>query len=134
VCAERPSQTGLVDYERFCGLAREAEEGRVEAWDVEVEDLRRWLDEGRAVTLLDVRTPEEWEIAHLPGSRLLPLHELPARLGELDREGRIVAFCHYGPRSTEATRLLRAHGYDAVNLAGGIDAWSERVDPTVPRY
>jgi adenylyltransferase/sulfurtransferase len=132
VCSARPTQTGLVDYDELCGTAEPApaEDG----WEIEVEELRRWRDEDRPVTVLDVRTRQEWEIARLPGSRLIPLAELPGRLAELDPATPVVALCHFGPRSAEATRLLREHGFRALNLTGGLDAWSERVDPAVPRY
>lgn len=146
VCSEQPTQTGLIDYERFCGVVEEGEaEGAVgeEAagdgdelpFDIDPETLARWLDEGRELTLLDVRTPPEHAIARLPGSRLVPIQELSRRWQELaDAPVPVVAYCHHGPRSAQATELLRRHGIPTVNLAGGIDAWSERVDPSVPRY
>jgi sulfur-carrier protein adenylyltransferase/sulfurtransferase len=152
VCSANPTLTELIDYEAFCGLA--AGEGAAEgaaanggeadgadAYEdedvVEIvpETLARWLAEGRPVTLLDVRTPQEHAIARLPGSHLVPVQELASRWGELaDAPGRVVAYCHFGPRSEHATLFLRRHGIPAINLAGGIDAWSERVDPAVPRY
>ena len=132
MCSAHPTQTELIDYEQFCGIGDEPALG--EGWEIEVEDLARMRGEGRGVTLLDVRTPEEWEIARIDGARLIPLHELPDRLGELDTAERIVVTCHYGPRSLRATQILREMGYQAINLAGGIDAWSERIDPSVPRY
>jgi sulfur-carrier protein adenylyltransferase/sulfurtransferase len=145
VCSENPTQTGLIDYERFCGLAGEGEGdaaageevGEADAlpFDVDPQTLARWLAEGRELTLLDVRTPEEHAIARLPGSRLVPVQELARRWQELaDAPTPVVAYCHFGPRSEHATRFLRRHGVPAVNLAGGIDEWSERVDPNVPRY
>jgi adenylyltransferase/sulfurtransferase len=149
VCSENPTQTGLIDYEAFCGVEAAGEEageaaaggGEDGAYEdeevVEIgpETLARWLDEGRKVTLLDVRTREEHAIARLPGSRLVPVQELAGRWGELaGAHGRVVAYCHFGPRSEHATLFLRRQGIPAINLAGGIDAWSERVDPEVPRY
>jgi adenylyltransferase/sulfurtransferase len=144
VCSEQPTQTGLIDYEAFCGAgedgaAEAAAEGDGEAgedpFEIGPETLARWLAEGRELTLLDVRTPEEHAIARLPSSRLVPVQDLAHRWRELaDAPAPLVAYCHFGPRSEQATRFLRRHGLRAVNLAGGIDAWSERVDPTVPRY
>lgn len=105
------------------------------AFDVEPREVEAWLRAGRRLVLLDVRTPEEHALSRLAGSRLVPLAALPARLGELDARDEIVAYCHYGPRSAYATQLLRGNGFARVwNLAGGIDAWSVDVDPTVPRY
>ncbi|HEY6220695.1 MAG TPA: rhodanese-like domain-containing protein, partial [Gemmatimonadaceae bacterium] len=103
--------------------------------EVEVADLRRWRDEGRDVQLLDVRQPVEHSIASIEGARLIPMNELPARVGELDPARPIVAFCHHGGRSLRATQWLRAQGFErAASLAGGIDAWSVEADPDVPRY
>jgi adenylyltransferase/sulfurtransferase len=147
VCSENPTQTGLIDYEAFCGVTAEGAAGERAAeeevagdgdalpFDIDPETLARWLAEGRELTLLDVRTPPEHSIARLPGSRLVPLHELARRWQELaDAPRPVVAYCHHGPRSAEATAFLRRHGIPTVNLAGGIDAWSERVDSSVPRY
>jgi adenylyltransferase/sulfurtransferase len=137
VCSERPSQTGLIDYEQFCGLPVGGEErsGTVDGVDIDVRTLRRWLGEGRAVTVLDVRNPPEYEICRLEGARLIPLRELPDRLGELAAAETVVVYCHFGPRSTRAVEFLRGMGFErAYNLAGGIDAWSVEIDPSLPRY
>lgn len=159
VCSEHPTQRELIDYEAFCGLdgseegASFAEEGAEEGaedgsedegelpFQIGVRELDRWLDDDRNVTLLDVRTPMEADICRLEGSVLIPLHELPRRVQEVEREagsdgdGRVVvAYCHHGFRSAQAVQLLRSRGIDAVNLGGGIDAWSVEVDPSVPRY
>ncbi|MGD2113765.1 MAG: molybdopterin-synthase adenylyltransferase MoeB [Acidobacteriota bacterium] len=157
VCSERPTQTGLIDYEAFCGLGEEEREDPAEdaaeelPFQIGVRELDRWLEEDRNVTLLDVRTPMEADICRLDGSILIPLHELPERLDEIgrpfqadradgdgggDRDGGrvIVAYCHHGFRSAQAVQLLRSHGVKAVNLGGGIDAWSVEVDPSLARY
>ena len=139
ICSEHPTQHELIDYEQFCGIGPEE---TVEAgWEISVEELKQRLDElaggdeGRPITLLDVRNPQEWEIASLPGAKLIPLHELQDRLGELDTAATLAVFCHHGPRSMRAVHLLRQMGFArAVNVAGGIDAWSRRVDPSVPEY
>jgi len=132
VCSENPTQTELIDYQEFCGMGEEPILD-LEGWEIEVEELERLRADGD-VTLLDVRSPEEYQIARIEDSRLIPLHELADRLGELDTAERLVVYCHHGPRSLRATQLLREMGYEAVNLAGGINAWSERIDPAVPRY
>jgi adenylyltransferase/sulfurtransferase len=133
VCSEHPTQTELIDYDQFCGVGEEPVLA-AEGWEIEVEELAELRSNRREVTLLDVRTPEEHAIARIEGAKLIPLHELPDRLGELDTSESIVVHCHHGPRSLRATQILREMGYQAVNLRGGINAWSERVDPSVPRY
>src|SRR5262245_43618244 len=102
---------------------------------ISVEDLSARLRAGEKVHLLDVRLPWEHELARLPGSQLIPLQELPARLGELEAEGPIVVYCHHGIRSLSGAAILEQAGLkDVASLAGGIDAWSLRIDPAVPRY
>ena len=151
VCSAQPTQRGLVDYPELCGEggtavngARNAKEAQVgeasfdgpwEDLEVEVANLRRWRDEGRDVQLLDVRQPVEHSIARIEGALLIPMPELPARVGELDPERPVVVHCHHGPRSLRAAEWLRSQGFArAASLAGGIDAWSVEVDPDVPRY
>ena len=103
--------------------------------EISVEELKRWLDDEREVTLIDVREPHEHQICRLDGARLIPIRELPHRLDELPDQRDIVVHCHHGPRSAHAVAYLRQQGLPRVtNLAGGIDAWSLRVDPSVPRY
>jgi molybdopterin/thiamine biosynthesis adenylyltransferase/rhodanese-related sulfurtransferase/molybdopterin converting factor small subunit len=134
ICSENPTQHELIDYEQFCGIGP-PEEATVEGFDISVQELKRRMDEGRPLTLLDVRNPQEYEIARIPGAVLIPLHELQDRLGELDTAASLVVHCHHGPRSTQAVHFLRRMGFSrAVNLAGGIDAWSLDVDPSVPQY
>jgi adenylyltransferase/sulfurtransferase len=135
VCSDHPTQKGLIDYEQFCGITPEPEGSVEDDFEIEVTDLKKWLDEGRPVTVLDVRNPEEYAIARIEGSKLIPLHELKDRLGELDPAATIVAHCHHGMRSARAVQFLRQMGFDrSINLAGGIDAWSDEVDSSVPRY
>ena len=134
ICSDHPTQHELIDYEQFCGI--HPEEERVEqAFEISAPELKSWLEEGRPVTVLDVRNPPEWEISRIEGAMLIPLSELQDRLGELDPADTIVAHCHHGMRSARAVNLLRQMGFArAINLAGGIDAWSQMVDPTIPRY
>jgi len=133
VCSDHPTQKGLIDYDQFCGVTG-PEEVEVD-FEMSAPELKAWLDEGRPVTLLDVRNPPEYEIGRIEGSKLIPLPELRDRLGELDPAATIVAHCHHGARSAQAVGLLRQMGFSrAINLAGGIDSWSTQVDPAVPRY
>lgn len=98
------------------------------------EELKLLLDSGSSV-LLDVRMPEELEIASLPGAVNIPLNELPARMSELNPAASIVVLCHHGVRSEMAGRLLERNGFaDVSHLSGGIDAWSQDIDPQIPRY
>jgi len=134
VCGVQPSVTGLIDYEGFCGVPA-AEEATLQ--EVSAAEVQAARERGDELLLLDVREPSEWETARIEGAQLLPLGELEARLSELDdwRERRVVIHCHHGGRSAHACGVLQAAGFgDVANLAGGIEAWSLTVDPTVPRY
>jgi sulfur-carrier protein adenylyltransferase/sulfurtransferase len=130
VCSPNPELTHLIDYVEFCGVQSEPDVASV----MPVE-LSKEIKNGKKVMLLDVREPHEWEIAHLKGSKLIPLRELPERVNELDSADEIVAYCHTGARSARATDFLRSLGYRKVrNLEGGVEAWSLQVDPSLPRY
>lgn len=99
-----------------------------------VQELHQWLSEGKPVRLLDVRFAEEKAAADL-GGELIPLPELEQRWREISSDpGPLVVYCHHGVRSMHACGFLRAVGVEAINLRGGIDAWSQLVDPNVPRY
>jgi len=93
-----------------------------------------WRKEGRRHFLLDVREPEEYALARIDGAVLIPLGELPGKLDALPKDVPVVVMCHHGVRSAHAVHHLRAAGVDALNLTGGIDAWSRDVDPSVPGY
>jgi sulfur-carrier protein adenylyltransferase/sulfurtransferase len=132
VCGQQPTITEPIDYEQFCGTGGPTAE-TVPA--ISVHDLKRKMESNGAVTILDVREPFEYEIARIEGSNLIPLGELPDRLDELDRDRYTVVHCHSGARSAKAVQLLRRAGFTNVfNLEGGIDEWSEEIDPTVPKY
>jgi molybdopterin/thiamine biosynthesis adenylyltransferase/rhodanese-related sulfurtransferase len=138
VCGERPSITQLIDYEQFCGLRGQesppaaAAEG---AGEITVEELKRRLDQGEDLFILDVRNPEEYQICRLPGSVLIPLGQLAQRHQELPRERELIVHCKSGVRSARAIHFLRQQGFTRLkNLKGGILAWVERIDPTQPRY
>jgi molybdopterin/thiamine biosynthesis adenylyltransferase/rhodanese-related sulfurtransferase len=103
--------------------------------DITAGELAARLAAGDAPLLVDVREPAEWEVARLPGARLVPLATLPRAIATLEREREVVVYCHHGVRSDLAARWLRQQGFERVrNLAGGIDRWSLEVDPATPRY
>jgi adenylyltransferase/sulfurtransferase len=130
VCGENPSIFSPIDYEQFCGLG---DEEAVPA--MSPHELKRWTEAGETFDLIDVRESFEYEIARIDGSKLIPLGEITERLDELKRERSIVVHCHSGMRSAQAVRLLQQHGFTKVyNLEGGIDAWSDQIDPDVPKY
>ena len=130
-CGPEATLTALIDYEEFCGT-RPQPESKVDVTPVE---LKAMLDAGAPVTLLDVREPYEHSICHLDGAVLVPLGSLVRGAAHLDRSKRLVAYCHTGVRSRTAVEFLRKAGFsDVMNLKGGIDAWAEEVEPTMPRY
>jgi adenylyltransferase/sulfurtransferase len=132
VCGDNPSVTGLIDYEHFCGTSAPAV---TEDLEVSVEELATMLRSGEAPQVVDVREPLEWQICSIEPSVLIPLGALEARAEELDRGRPIVTVCHTGVRSLRAVLALRAAGFpQARSLAGGVDAWATRIDPTMPRY
>lgn len=103
--------------------------------DITVEELAQWRASGRDFVLLDVREPFEVAAASLPDALHVPMREIPVRLAELDPKAEHVVFCHHGGRSEHVARFLTARGFERVhNLEGGIDAYSKRVDSSVPRY
>ncbi|MBI4512745.1 MAG: ThiF family adenylyltransferase [Gemmatimonadetes bacterium] len=138
VCGERPTIRELIDYEAFCGLPQAEEQARAEAGavpEIDVHEFRRWVDEGRPIRVIDVREPYEWDIAHLDFARLIPLGQLPEHLRELDSAQEYVVHCRTGGRSAKAAALLRDAGFRKVwNLRGGIKAWAEEIDPSLPTY
>lgn len=136
ICGETPSQRELVDYEQFCGLQNTLPTGASGVAEMSVRELKRWLDEGRELQLIDVREPYEFAIARLPSERLIPLNTVVQRMGELDPSREAIVFCRSGGRSMKAIGLLREAGYRGalVNLIGGTLAWSAEVDPSVPQY
>jgi len=137
ICGPNPEVTELIDYEEFCGMpGHDHEEGSVGGdWDIEARQLAEKLDHGEPIHLLDVREPHELEISHLEGADLIPLGQLAARLSELDSAEEMVVFCKSGTRSARALELLASAGFRKVkNLKGGINAWAQEVDPSLPIY
>jgi rhodanese-related sulfurtransferase len=103
--------------------------------EIDVHSVKRMLDSGEKFVLLDCREPAEHTTANITGSTLIPMREIPSRLGELDPNGRVVVHCHHGGRSSRVTHYLRQQGFANVqNMTGGIDEWSQQVDSAVPRY
>jgi sulfur-carrier protein adenylyltransferase/sulfurtransferase len=133
ICGPNPSIRELIDYEAFCGIGAEP---AYEGPEISAEELRREMtDKGSNLVLIDVREPHEWEIAHIEGARLIPLGQLPERLAELDGHSEIVTHCHHGARSMKALAVLKGAGFSRVrSLAGGIDAWADRIEVGMPRY
>lgn len=130
VCGDHPTVGQLIDYEAYCGVLDHPPSGD----EVSVAELATALGGAGAPLVVDVREPWEWEIAHIEGSQLLPLGELPARLGELGTSNDIVTVCHKGQRSLQAQQLLHGAGFRARSLAGGIDAWAALIEPGMARY
>lgn len=138
VCGDNPTVTELIDYERFCGIEPIAEDEQEMKDDrLSVLELKEQLDKGDAVELIDVREQYEWDIGNLApqGAKLIPLNELRDRAEEIDRDGDVVVYCRTGARSQRAVDFLRGQGFTRVrNLEGGIHAWSDDVDPSIPKY
>jgi molybdopterin/thiamine biosynthesis adenylyltransferase/rhodanese-related sulfurtransferase len=141
VCGENPTIHELIDYERFCGYvpAEAVQDKRMSDAVPEITptELKTRLDRGDRLTIIDVREPFEWEIGNLEpyGARLIPLKQVPQRMDEIDPDEEIVLQCRSGARSARAAEYLRQHGYERVwNLDGGILAWSDEVDPSIPKY
>jgi adenylyltransferase/sulfurtransferase len=144
VCGDNPTVRELIDYEQFCGIARPATTAAAPGalspeQEITVEQLRELRASGRPLYVLDVREPQEFQICRIPGTTLIPLGQLPTRLAELPSTSgsgapEIVVHCKSGARSAKAVRLLQEQGIPARNLKGGILAWIDRIDPTLPKY
>lgn len=137
VCGPNPDVTELIDYEAFCGVPMHDHDAGSAGggWDISAPELAERLKQGDHLRLLDVREPHELQISHLPGATLIPLGQLAARLSELDSAEDMVVFCKSGTRSTRALELLLSAGFRKVkNLQGGINAWAEKVDSSLPVY
>jgi sulfur-carrier protein adenylyltransferase/sulfurtransferase len=136
ICGKNPTVTKLVDYEAFCGIEPEAAASATNGVpEISVEELKAMRDRHEDFVLVDVREPHEIEICAIPGSVRIPLGTLPENLNRLSTADEIVVHCKSGARSAKAVKLLRDAGFRKVrNLAGGITSWSDRIDPTVPKY
>jgi len=140
VCGTHPTVTKLIDYEQFCGIrpepaAAQATGASVSEWETTSVDLKKRIDAGDDVFILDVREPNEYQICRIPGAVLIPLGELPRRYAELPKDKDIVAHCKMGGRSAKAQEFLQSVGFKRVkNLRGGILDWIDKVDPSQPKY
>ncbi|MDX2033672.1 MAG: molybdopterin-synthase adenylyltransferase MoeB [Blastocatellia bacterium] len=141
LCGDAPTIRELIDYEVFCGIAPPAETAAPAAsesdWEVTPAQLKAELDGGRRITIIDVREPHEWQIINLEahGSRLIPLGQVADRLAEIDPADEIVVQCKMGGRSAKAYDILKQAGYARIrNLKGGILAWADQVDSSMPKY
>ncbi len=136
VCGENPTVTELIDYQEFCGIPQaEAAEEENGVPEISVSDLKQKMDAGENINVLDVREPHEYEVANI-GAKLIPLGELPERLIEVESDGgEIAVLCRSGARSARAVKLMQDTGFGKVyNVKGGILAWSDEVDQSVPKY
>jgi len=137
VCGDNPTVRELIDYEHFCGIVPESKEEKAVKNGVpqlSVKDLKKRIDAGEDVFILDVREPYEYQIAQI-GGKLIPQNDVPQRLAEVPRDREIVVQCRSGARSQRIAEFLKQSGYtQVVNLAGGILAWSDEIDPKIQKY
>ena len=134
-CGSHPTIEHLIDYDEFCGLRGQEAESVNHIPEITPVELKRMIDERRDFRLVDVREPHEFDICHIPGSVLIPLGDVPGRMSELDSAQEIVVHCRSGVRSARAVDFLQKAGFRRIhNLKGGILAWSDQVDPSVPKY
>ena len=137
ICGPNPTVTQLIDYQQFCGIVPEAPEEKTLKNGIPqltVKELKRRIDAGEDVYILDVREPYEYQIAQI-GGKLIPQNDVPNRLAEIPRDREIIVQCRSGVRSQRIAELLQQAGYPrVVNLAGGILAWSDEIDPSVQKY
>jgi molybdopterin/thiamine biosynthesis adenylyltransferase/rhodanese-related sulfurtransferase/molybdopterin converting factor small subunit len=137
VCGDHPTVTELIDYQEFCGIPHQepAVTPGISEGEIDPVEVKRKIDRGDNFLLIDVREPHEYQICRIPSAKLIPLGELPKRVHELDSAVEIVAHCKSGVRSGKACDFLRQAGFRKVkNMKGGILAWSDKVDPRVPKY
>jgi adenylyltransferase/sulfurtransferase len=136
VCGAHPTITKLIDYEQFCGIRGEEHTPvMIGVPEIGPREVKKMIDEKQPFVLIDVREPHEFQICRIPGSTLIPLGEIPKRMHELDSASEIVVHCRSGQRSARAVEFLMKAGFQKIhNLKGGILAWSDQVDPSVPKY
>jgi len=137
ICGTNRTITELIDYEEFCGIRGEeaAPQAVAENEEITVTQLKARMDRGEDLTIIDVREPYEYAIARIPGTKLIPLGQIEERSGELDPTAEIILHCRSGKRSADALNRLKAKGFTRLkNVVGGITAWSEEIDPSVPKY
>jgi adenylyltransferase/sulfurtransferase len=135
VCGDNPTIKELIDYEQFCGITQQPET-KPTMEEITAKELKQRLDNGEDIQIIDVREPHEFEIGRLPNSTLIPLGQVLNRMNEIDPERETVVHCKMGGRSAKAIDALKRSGFQGhlLNLQGGILAWSNDVDPSVPKY
>jgi sulfur-carrier protein adenylyltransferase/sulfurtransferase len=136
LCGEHPSIDKLIDYEQFCGVTPESAVPAGNPDEVTVQDLKKALDNPKlGIQIVDVREQDEQEIARIEGVPLMPLSLLPEKFALLDPNQQYYLHCKSGVRSMKALKFLKENGFKYVkSVKGGITAWSEEIDPNVPRY
>jgi len=136
MCGTHPTIKALIDYEQFCGIAPAAAADTADTGEITAVELKRRIDLGQDVQLIDVREPFEHAIARIPNTKLIPLGQIERRLGEIDPKRETVVYCKVGMRSAFAVQRLKEAGFPGRlrNLKGGILAWARDVDPSLPRY
>ena len=135
VCGAHPTITKLIDYEEFCGIRGKEHVVPTHVPETTVIELKKMMDEKKPFVLVDVREPHEFEICRIPGSKLIPLGDVPKRMHELNSADEIVVHCRSGQRSAKAVELLMKAGFRKIqNLKGGVLAWADQIDPTMPKY
>ena len=135
VCGAHPTVTKLLDYEQFCGIRGEEHVPETKVPEITAPEVKKMMDERKPFVLVDVREPHEFQICRIPGSTLIPLGDVPKRMHELSSADEIVVHCRSGMRSAQAVELLMKAGFRKIhNLKGGVLAWADQVDPTMPKY
>lgn len=137
ICSPHATIKSLIDYEEFCGIGRgnETQVQEIHNLEISVDELKKKLDQKEKVVILDVRELSEFEICRIPNSILIPLGELPQRIHELDSADEIIAHCHHGMRSLNATKFLRDMGFQKVkSLKGGIHEWATQIETDLALY
>jgi sulfur-carrier protein adenylyltransferase/sulfurtransferase len=135
VCGDHPTIHALIDYHQFCGVPNHPEEVAASESDIDVTEVKAKMDRGEPFVLIDVREPHEYQICNLPDALLIPLGDIAKRINELNSADEIVVHCKMGGRSAKAVDFLKQAGFRKVrNMRGGILAWSDKVDPNVPKY
>ena len=139
ICGDHRTITQLIDYHQFCGVPQQQEapkqETKVTEGEIEVTEVKEKLDRGDKFVLIDVREPHEYQICNIPGAILVPLGQVGQHLDDFEKSADIVIHCKSGMRSARACGILKAAGFEHVrNMKGGILAWSDQVDPSVPKY
>jgi adenylyltransferase/sulfurtransferase len=137
VCGEEPTVKELIDYEQFCGITpQQAAPSEPKLEEITATELNARRLRGDRIQIIDVREPHEFDIAKIPGTKLIPLNHVVTRMNEIDPEVETIVHCKGGVRSAKAIQALKRAGFSGrlINLKGGITAWSEDVDPRVPKY